>query len=240
MGAIEKSEREYKNAVVRLVGDMRETGQLPWHSITDGTRLRRKPDSFSDLNDALRYTQRLFRRALWADQPCYVEVWAEKDAVTGVVFDVTAEFDVPLMICRGYPSRTYLHDAARAILYQRKPAWLYYLGDHDPSGVDIERNVEAKLREYAPAAEVHFQRLAVTPAQIDAMGLPTRPTKKTDSRSKRFKGESVEVDAIPPHRLRSLVREAIERHIDPAILERTRRVEAVERESLDELVRWAS
>jgi hypothetical protein len=74
----------------------------------------------------------------------------------------------------------------------RKPAYLYYLGDHDPSGVDIPRNVEARLREFAPNANMHFQRLAVTQAQIVEFALPTRPTKKTDSRTKAFNGQSVE------------------------------------------------
>lgn len=105
-------------------------------------------------------------------------------------------------------------------------------GDWDPSGVDISRAAECGIREFAPKAEIAFERIAVTPQQIDEFGLPTRPTKKTDSRSKNFTGESVEVDAIPPAELRGLVRDRIEKHVDRRALAKTRQIEAAERETL--------
>ena len=88
----------------------------------------------------------------------------------------------------------------------------------------------------APKADVHFELAAVTPEQIEQWHLPTRPTKKTDSRAKGFSGESVEVDAIPPDRLRQLVKDCIEQHIDPAALEKTRLVEAAEQDTLDSML----
>ena len=117
-----------------------------------------------------------------------------------------------------------------------KPAFLYYFGDYDPSGVDIPRVTEARLREFAPRAEIHFERIAVTPAQIKAMSLPTRPTKKTDSRSKTFVGESVEVDAVSPE-LRRLVRDSIMQHIDERQLHASRLVEEQERQTLRRIAR---
>jgi hypothetical protein len=119
-----------------------------------------------------------------------------------------------------------------ALEAEDKPAFLYYFGDYDPSGCDITRAVERGIREFAPEAEIHFERVAVTREQIGAWDLPTRPTKQTDSRSKNFDGESVEVDAIPPARLRTMVRECIERHIDREALERTRTIEEQERQTL--------
>ena len=98
------------------------------------------------------------------------------------------------------------------------------------SGLDITRAVEEGIREFAPGVPFTFERVAVTPTQIREMGLPTRPTKKTDSRSKGFEGESVEVDAIPPKTLKSIVSGCITRHIDMARLEQLRRVEAAEKE----------
>jgi hypothetical protein len=86
-------------------------------------------------------------------------------------------------------------------------------------------NIERRLREYAPDSEIHFKKLAVTPQQIREWNLPTRPTKKTDSRSKNWKGDSVELDAIEPDILRQLVRDAIEQHISP---DRLRIIEAAE------------
>ena len=91
----------------------------------------------------------------------------------------------------------------------------FYLGDHDPSGQDAARAIEETLREMAPEAEIHFERLAVTPTQIARWRLPTRLTKTTDSRSKGFGDVSVELDAIPPGHLRDLVQTAIERHLPP-------------------------
>lgn len=84
----------------------------------------------------------LYRRALWDAQPLYVEVWLEKEALSGAIYEVTSEWDVPLMPTRGYPSLTFIHQAAEAIAVQAKPTFIYYLGDHDPSGVDIPRVIE--------------------------------------------------------------------------------------------------
>jgi hypothetical protein len=122
---------------------------------------------------------------------------------------------------------------------QGKPAHLYYFGDFDPSGVDIPRKVEAELRRLAPAAEIHFHRVAVTEAQIRELDLPTRPTKRTDSRARGFGKESVEVDAIPPRHLRSLVETSVRRHIDPHQLKVLQAAEESERSILQSLAaRW--
>jgi hypothetical protein len=95
------------------------------------------------------------------------------------------------------------------------PTFIYHCGDFDPSGQDAARAIEQTLREMAPKAEIHFERLAVTPEQIRQWRLPTRPTKQSDSRAKGFGDISVELDAIPPDQLRSLVQGAIERHLPP-------------------------
>jgi len=89
---------------------------------------------------ALEEMHKFYRRDLWANQDVYVEVWAESDSVAGIIADVTNEFDVPLMVCRGYSSTTFLYSAAQNIEAVGKPAYLYQVGDHDPSGVDIARN----------------------------------------------------------------------------------------------------
>ncbi len=232
MGAIAKTEQEYKSTVVRLLGEMRLAGELPFGWIADNTRWMRKPRTYSSLEVALRRTAESYRRAVWDYQDVYVEVWLEKDALAGVLYEVTEEWDVPLMVTRGYPSLSYLHEAAEMIAYEDKPAYLYYFGDHDPSGLDIPRNVETRLREFAPGAEIHFKRVVVTRKQIAAWRLPTRPTKRTDSRSKGFRGGSVEVDAIPPDRLRQLVSDCITQHVDRDTLSRLQYVEKEERRIL--------
>jgi hypothetical protein len=178
----------------------------------------RKPRTFSSVSDALKRTAELYRRALWDEQKVYVEVWLEKDALAGVLYPITSEWDVPLMVTRGYPSLSFLYEAAEQIGETDKQTFIYYLGDHDPSGVNIPKVVERDLREMAPDADIMFERLAVNLEQIRQLNLPTRPTKTSDSRAKSFKGESVEVDAIPPATLRSLVNAAIVKHIDKRAL----------------------
>jgi hypothetical protein len=231
-GVVAKTEGEYKQTVVRLLTKMRRQGELPFGWIADNTRWMRKPRTYSSIEEMLQLTAQTYRRALWDSQPAYVEIWLEKDALAGVVYDETEPWDVPLMVTRGYPSVSYLYEAAQAISACEKPTYLYYLGDWDPSGVDITRSVERGIREFAPKAEILFQRIAVTAQQIEELALPTRPTKATDSRSKNFIGESVEVDAIPPTVLRGLVRECIEKHVDRRVLARTRKIEAAERQTL--------
>jgi len=236
-GVIGKTEGEYKQTVVRLLADMRRAEEIPFGWIADNTRWMRKPRSYSSLSDMLEQQRQFYRRALWDNQDNYVEIWLEKDALTGVIYEITQEFDVPLMVTRGYASISYLHGAAEAIAHKGKPAFLYYFGDHDPSGCDITRAVEDGIREFAVEADISFTRVAVTPDQIESLKLATRPTKPTDSRSKGFEGESVEVDAIPPNTLRQLVRSCIEAHIDREELQRVQMIEKEERNALQRIAR---
>ena len=239
-GLIEKTEAEYKGTVVRLLGAMRRSGDIPFEWVADHTRWMRKPRTFSSVEEALARTAQTYRRALWDNQSAYVEIWTEKDALAGVLLEETQPWDVPLMVSRGFSSITYLYEAARAIEEQDKPAYLYYFGDHDPSGVYIDRSIEQRLREFAPDAEIHFERVAVTADQIRAWRLPTRPTKKSDGRSKNFVGASVEVDAVPPAQLRELASECINRHVDQGALTRMRAIEEQERRTLEMVAQtWA-
>lgn len=167
----------------------------------------------------------------------YVEIWLEKDALSGVLYEETESWDVPLMVTRGYPSLSYLHEAAMVIADRGKPAYLYYFGDYDPSGVDIPRATVQRIRDFAPEAEIHFESVAVNPWQIRMLNLPTRPSKASDTRSKNFSGESVEVDAMPPATLRALVKNCIEQHIDKRALKATEEIEAAERETLETITR---
>lgn len=231
-GTIDKTETEYKSTIVRLTGEMRRSGDLPWRWLADNTRWMRKPRTHDGLEDALMATAHAYRRSLWASADTYVEVWLEKDALASVVYEVTNTYDVPLMVSRGYASLSFLHSAATDITAHRKPTHLYYLGDWDPSGVDIPRKIEATLRELAPKADITFTRLAVNGEQIDELNLPTRPTKKNDTRAKNWTGGSVEVDAIPPAVLRGMVTDAIEAHVDRDELERLEVAEESERDLL--------
>lgn len=209
-GVVEKTEAGY-DRVQRALVTMRRNGGLPYGWIADNTRWQRKPRTWSSLYIMLEETARLYRRRLWDGAAAYCEVWLEKDALAGVVLPVTARYDVPLMVTRGFSSLSFLHEAAQDIARLSVPAYVFHLGDHDPSGQCAAGKIEQTLRELAPDAEIHFDRLAVRPWQVEAWNLPTRPTKATDSRAKTFGyAESVELDAIHPDTLRDLVRGQIE------------------------------
>ena len=236
-GVIAKAEIEYKRTVVRLLTEMREAGTIPLDYIADNTRWMRKPSTFTGVEACLEATAKYYRRNLWAASPVYVEIWCEKDALAGVLMEETEVYDVPLMVAKGYASITFLYSAAKTIEAKRKPAYIYHFGDLDPSGVDAARDIEAKLRRYAPGAEICFKRPAVTREQVEQWNLPTRPTKLTDSRAKKFgSATSVELDAIPAAKLREIVRECIERHIDQDQLKILKIAEESERELL---TKWA-
>jgi hypothetical protein len=234
-GAIAKTETEYQRTVVRLLVEMRERGDIPFEWIADNTRWQRKPSSFTGIEACLKATAESYRRNLWAAMPIYVEVWCEKDALAGVIMEETKVYDVPLMVANS--SITFIHAAAKAIEAKGKPAYIYHFGDLDPSGVDAARDIEAKLRRYAPGAEIHFERPAVTREQVELWNLPTRPTKQSDTRAKKFgSATSVELDAIPARQLREIVRGCIERHVDQHQLQILRTAEESERELLK---KWA-
>src|SRR5699024_5074200 len=133
---------------------------------------------------------------------------------------------------RGFASESFLWSTASTIRMVGKPTIVYQLGDHDPSGIAAWNHVQAKLREFAPEVDISFRRLAVTEEQITTLSLPTRPTKKSDSRAKNFTGDSVEVDAIPSATLKEIVEDAILRHIDAHALAVTRVYEQNERDDL--------
>ena len=234
-GVIEKTEAGYVKVQTDLVL-MRKAGELPYQWLADNTRWQRKPRSFDSVEQALQDTARLYRKNLWADADAYVEVWLEKDALAGVVMPITSYYDVPLMVARGYASLSFLHSAATYIRSLDVPAYIYHLGDYDPSGVNAGEKIEETLREMAPDSEIIFERIAVEPEQIERWNLPTRPTKASDSRSKNFGNISVELDAIDPDTLRGIVLNAIEQHLPEQQLDVLKAAEANEREIIGRLV----
>lgn len=233
---IEKTESEYKSTVVRLLGRMRKQQIVPYYWISDNTRWVRRPQTYSSMERALQNTAESYRRSLWQDLDIYVEFWLEKDALSGVVYEETEKWDVPLMVTRGYPSLSFLYTAGEQISLIDKSCYLYYLGDRDPSGVNIPIKVEEGIREFAPNVDLHFEVIAVTANQIVEYDLPTRPTKQTDSRSHSFIGESVELDAIPPSKLREIVREHIGRHITTEQVGKIKNIERLEKESVQDYI----
>ena len=149
-----------------------------------------------------------------------------------------------LMPAKGYSSESFAYSSAEAIKRTGKPAIVYYLGDFDPSGWNMTRNLEEKLRGFG--ADITFERLAVNPEQIDAWNLPTRETKRTDTRCWEFfdpfgKGtRSVELDALHPDKFRAIVRAAIERYIPAGYMDALNEAEESERTILERMAEAAA
>jgi len=238
-GIVEKTEAGYTKVQTDLV-QMRRSGLLPYEWLTDNTRWQRKPRTFDSVEQALINTAKFYRKNLWADADSYVEIWLEKDALAGVVYPITSMYDVPLMVARGYASLSFLHTAAEYINELDVPTYIYHLGDFDPSGVNAGEKIEETLCEMASDAEITFKRIAVTPDQIAAWNLPTRPTKSTDTRAKSFGDISVELDAIEANRLREIVRQAIEQHLTPEQFDILKAAEESERQLIGGLVAMAT
>jgi hypothetical protein len=108
--------------------------------LTDGTRWQIKPTTYPDLNSALADMQENYRRALWAEQDAYVEVWCEKDAIAGILSPITAHWDVPLMVMRGYPSLSFVFSIAEQLRAVGKPAFVYYFGDAGKTCLGVHRS----------------------------------------------------------------------------------------------------
>ena len=235
-GAIEKTEKEYQGTVIRLMTDMRLDGSLPFEYVVDESRRVRVTQTFNGVEDAIAHTARYYRRSALAQSSDYVEIWLEKDALAGVLWDVTSEYDVPLMVSRGMPSLTFLYSSAIAIrraAQARKSTFIYQFGDHDPSGVLIPKTIERRLSEMCEALDCpppNVERIALTEEQIEEFDLPTRPTKRDgNSHANGFAGNSTELDALHPRDLRAMVTEVIERHVSAAATRLLREAEQSER-----------
>jgi len=181
-GLVEKAESGYAKVQTDLTV-MRRAGKLPHDWLADNTRWQRKPRTFNSVEQALRDTAAFYRKSLWTDASSYVEIWLEKDALAGVVLPVTSMYDVPLMVARGYASLSFLYSAAEAINGLNVPAYIYHLGDFDPSGVNAGEKIEETLHELAPDADITFERIADTPSRSpNGICRPTRPRPATPDR----------------------------------------------------------
>jgi hypothetical protein len=243
LGLVEKTDNGYNNTVCKQLVKMREDGTVPFGYIADNTRRVLKPATYSSVGERLEAMIHNYRRAVWDDQPDYVEIWVEKDALAGVLYGVTAQWDVPLVSTRGFDSITSLYDAAQRIKAQNekgKKVFLYYFGDYDGHGVMIDPTIVETLgrERYAPGANFVLARVAVLKEHIEQLNLPTRPPKgNAMSKGAAYIERCVEVDAIPPATLRGMVRDCIHRHLDREKHASLLAVEAEEREALVELAR---
>jgi hypothetical protein len=178
----------------------------------------------------------VYRRSLWVDAECVVQVWLEKDALTGVLAPVTRKYDVPLLVARGFSSLSFLHEAAKALVGETRPVFVYHFGDHDYYGRKASAAIDDTLRELAPGVKIKFTPLAVTLAQIMKWKLPTRPDGLEGKKADEWDGKpTVELDAIAPTKLRDLLETYLSKHLPPRQLAALKRTEEAEREYIRSL-----
>jgi hypothetical protein len=247
-GLVPKNETRGYRVIQRQALAMRRAGDLPYSWIADGSRTRTRLRAFDGLDEWGEDAARFYRRRVWTSQDVDLEVWVEKDAISGVVSPVLLRWDVPLFVARGFSSETFLWSAANEIVASGKDTIVYHLGDHDASGIlaankiggrleELVGEVAGKHRRLAPL--VHFDRLAVTADQIEEWSLPTRPGKES-THSAGFTGPSVEIDAVPSDTLRTLVEDAIMEQIDERRLQPVLVAEKSERETIRQIAAVAS
>jgi len=233
-GFLPSTDRRHYKKLGRIVTRLRESKPpcMKFKWISDHVRSTIKPSSWTGLEAFADTVQRAYRKDFWSGLPSYVHVFAEKDSIAGVLASVTHEFDVALSPIRGYTSLSFAHEIAALWSQIGKPIHAYYLGDFDPSGFDLERDLVDKLTRYCNR-EFTWNRLGVNAEDFEAFDLIRLEAKRTDMRYEKFiqeHGEAcAEVDAIPATELRRRVREAIESHIPAEEWARLRKVEEAER-----------
>jgi hypothetical protein len=237
---IPNQQKEYaKLSGVLVKGRM--AGIVDWYAIEDRIRKPYIPYSVDGIDDAIKDTIDQYRLDRQDGQEVYIELWVEKDALSGVLRRITEKYHVNLMVNRGYSSCTAMYDASRRIKTAEsdgKEAHIFYLGDHDPSGLDMVRDIRARLEEFQVTPEVHH--IGLTSEQIKQYNPPPNPAKFSDPRAKdymaKFGKTSWEVDALKPEVLHQLVEDSILEIIDNDLYESQIEQEEKDKTKLKKLI----
>lgn len=217
---VPNTEKSYKN-VGQLVSDARLAGLVDWSMIRDRGRVTVHNPHWDTPADIVRACANQFAVDRWANQPNYVEVMVEKQALEGVLIPVCEEWDVPFTANKGYTSSSAMRGASKRFLDAEengKALHVIYLGDHDPSGIDMSRDIDDRLEMFTRGSGVTVHRVALNMDQVRKFRPPPNPAKMTDSRAddyvRKFGRQSWELDAIEPKKLAKLVEDAIKDLID--------------------------
>lgn len=235
-GYIPNNERSYKN-LGNLINDGRLAGLIDWYAIVDRTRNLRGNthwESPAEVIESAKYSYHLDR---WENQPYYIEVWVEKDALIGIVSQICRELDVPHFSCRGYTSQSEMWTAAQRFIQQDHRIGgriIIHLGDHDPSGIDMTRDIQERLTLFG--ADVEVKRVALTMEQVEVLDPPPNPTKLTDARASgyisKFGHECWELDALEPRIITSLIRDEVTAFMDEDLFYETAEKEKLDKEHI--------
>jgi hypothetical protein len=233
---VEKTERGYKHVMKRLIA-LRESGRVEYDQIVDASRTGYHVATYEDPIAYMYKTASDYRSDVWLQTPYYVEVWCESRSIAGVILQTCQKFGVSLYPAGGYTSISFAYEAAESInwYYKGREVRVFYVGDYDPAGIDIDRDIKQKLRRHLkPEVSLTFIRVAITKEQIERYDLPTKPRKKGDRRSPEVE-ETVEAEAMSPSLLRDLLRNEIEALLPPHALAAARAEDERGRQLIEQL-----
>jgi hypothetical protein len=231
----------YKRAA-GIINDAKHAGLIDWDMLEDRTREFVKRPRWSSASEILYICSKQFHMDLWEGQEYRPFVIIEKEALVGVFEPVCRELDVPLLPARGYPSGSVLREFAvqdmRDALDDGQVPVILHFGDHDPSGIDMTRDLQERLTMYLEQ-HVEVRRLALNMEQVEEQQPPENPAKTTDARfegyAHLFGHSSWELDALSPTYLGDLVSTHIEEYTDSGLLENRKQVIEETRERLKEV-----
>jgi hypothetical protein len=209
---IPNKDSEYKK-LGSIINDARLAGLLDWDAIVDRTRVIRGNNHWESPQEVVDACAEQFRLDTRKGQKYYVEVWVEKDALVGVLEGVCTKLDVKYFSCRGYVSQSAMWRAAQRMQWESNPIVLH-LGDHDPSGIDMTRDIQERLELLRCPATV--ERIALNMEQVEKFQPPPNPAKITDSRYGpyvvEYGEESWELDALDPRKITGLIRKSVDEY----------------------------
>lgn len=218
-GLIENTLKSYKK-IQGIVNKARLAGLLDWKAIEDRTRNLKKTPHWSSPSHIVDSCVQGYAIDKWATQDYRIEVWIEKDALLGVIEQPCERNQVPYFSCRGYTSASEVWGAAmrmQTYINNNQQGIIIHLGDHDPSGVDMSRDIWDRINNTF-RVNVKVERIALTMEQVEEINPPPNPAKTTDSRSAKyiaeFGNESWELDALEPSYLDRIIQETINKYRD--------------------------
>lgn len=237
---IPNNQNSYKQ-ISTLVVDARRSGIIDWNMIEDRIRNLRGFYYSPNPRHAIMEAYNNYHIDLWEDQEYYCEVWVEKDALIDVVAKVCSEYYVDFFSCRGFCSDSETYKAGKRMKWkmaQGKKVVLLYLGDHDPSGIDMSRDIPKKLEMFSKSDKIDFRRIALTMEQIEKYNLPPNPAKESDKRYgsyiEKYGNHCWELDALEPSVLMEIIRENIKNVLDISKFLDRKQVEAEHKNKLYE------
>jgi hypothetical protein len=205
------NQRSYSN-LGSLINNARLAGLIDWYAIVDRTRGLVKNSHWDNPAEIVDQCAQSYQIDKWAEQETRVELWIEKDALAGIVDSVCRSLDIPYFSCRGYTSQSEMWIGAMRLRRQIKNGQgviVLHLGDHDPSGIDMTRDITDRISLFTAGEDVEIKRIALNMNQIEQYNLPPNPAKVTDSRAKEYIAnygeESWELDALDPAVIAELI-----------------------------------